>query len=77
MKLSLTLLATAALAIAAPTTSKVKRANKLQFFGVNESGPEFGESVLPGAYGKEYIWPTLSTIDTFISQVSTFWGTCH
>ena len=72
MKLSLSVLATAALALAAPT-NKDKRANKLQFFGVNESGPEFGEGTLPGAYGKEYIWPTLSTIDTFMSQgMNTF-----
>lgn len=61
--------ATAALSLAAPA----KRASKLQFFGVNESGPEFGEGTLPGAYGKEYIWPTLSTIDTFMSQgMNTF-----
>ena len=69
MKLTLSVLFTAALALAAPT----KRASKLQFFGVNESGPEFGEGNLPGTYGKDYIWPTLSTIDTFIGQgMNTF-----
>lgn len=72
MKVSLSLLATAALALAAPTPNK-KRAGKMQFFGVNESGPEFGEGTLPGAYGKEYIWPTPSTIDTFIANgMNTF-----
>lgn len=68
MKLTLPLLLTAALALAAPSTQKTKRAGKFQFFGVNESGPEFGEKVFPGTYGKEYIWPTLSTIDTFLAN---------
>lgn len=73
MKLTLSLLLTAALALAAPTKHKHKRAGKLKFFGVNESGPEFGEGTLPGTYGKEYTWPTLSTIDTFMAQgMNTF-----
>jgi endoglucanase len=58
--------ATAGLAIAAPVTTK--RATKFKFFGVNEAGPEFGNKNLPGTKGKDYIWPTKSTIDQFISK---------
>ncbi|KAF2085861.1 glycoside hydrolase family 5 protein [Saccharata proteae CBS 121410] len=43
------------------------RASKLQWFGINESGAEFG-TVIPGLYGKDYIWYDESTIDTFIAQ---------
>ncbi|KAL1584111.1 hypothetical protein WHR41_07291 [Cladosporium halotolerans] len=45
-----------------------KRAGKMQWVGVNESGPEFGDGIFPGLYGKDYIWPTLSTYDTFIAR---------
>lgn len=63
--------ATAALALAAPT--KQKRAANPNFFGVNESGPEFGETNIPGTYGTDYTWLNLSTIDTFIAQgMNTF-----
>lgn len=57
--------ATAALALAAPAE---KRGSRLRFFGVNESGAEFGEGNLPGVYNKDYTWYNLSTIDTFISK---------
>ena len=46
---------TVVLAIAAP--SMVKRASKFQWFGVNESGAEFGSGSIPGELGKDYIWP--------------------
>lgn len=46
---------TAVLALAAP--SEKKRANKFKFFGVNESGAEFGSNVLPGQLGTHYTWP--------------------
>ncbi|KAF2201350.1 endo-beta-1,4-glucanase [Delitschia confertaspora ATCC 74209] len=57
---------TASLAVAAPV--KEKRVSKFKFFGVNESGPEFGEKNFPGTKGKDYVWPTQSTIDQFISK---------
>ncbi|EME41652.1 glycoside hydrolase family 5 protein [Dothistroma septosporum NZE10] len=61
-----------ALTLAAPS-SVTKRASKLQFAGVSESGPEFGTANLPGAEGTDYVWPTLSTIDTLISKgMNTF-----
>jgi endoglucanase len=36
---------------------------KFQFFGVNESGAEFGNTVIPGALGTDYTWPSPSSID--------------
>ena len=54
------LLATLALASSA--------AAKLNWFGINESGAEFGEGKYPGLYNKDYIWYDLNTIDQFISQ---------
>ena len=60
------------LALAAPSHHK-KKGGKLEFIGVNESGPEFGATNLPGDYGTDYTWPTLSTIDTFVSKgMNTF-----
>ncbi|KAI0636253.1 endoglucanase [Trametes polyzona] len=41
---------------------------KFKFFGVNESGAEFGNNVIPGALGKEYTWPAPSSIDFFLNQ---------
>lgn len=52
----------AALAFAAPSQHK-KRGSKLRFFGVNESGAEFGNQNLPGVYGTDYTWYNLSTYD--------------
>jgi endoglucanase len=55
------------LVLAAPS-KLAKRAGKMQWVGVNESGPEFGDGIFPGRYGTEFIWPTLSTYDTFIAR---------
>lgn len=44
---------TASIALAAPLDRPSKRASKLQFFGVNESGPEFGTGNIPGTEGTE------------------------
>ncbi|RPD54862.1 endoglucanase [Lentinus tigrinus ALCF2SS1-7] len=41
---------------------------KFKFFGVNESGAEFGNTVIPGALGTDYTWPSPSSIDYFIGQ---------
>lgn len=57
------LLATAALA-----SSATAQTRKMKWFGINESGAEFGENTLPGKYGKEYIWYDFNTIDQFIAQ---------
>ncbi|PNS19619.1 hypothetical protein CAC42_7463 [Sphaceloma murrayae] len=57
---------TAALAVAAPTKRAVKL--KLQFWGINESGAEFGQQSLPGLYNKDYTWYDLNAIDTLIAR---------
>ena len=48
---------TAVLAVAAPSVEKKKRVSKFKFFGVNESGAEFGNTAIPGQLGKDYTWP--------------------
>jgi len=49
------------------------KSKNFDFFGVNESGPEFGEKTFPGVKGKEYQWPKLSTIDTLMTKnMNTF-----
>jgi endoglucanase len=53
-------------AFAAPAAEK--RQSKLQWFGINESGAEFGEKNFTGVYGKEYTWYDLNTIDQFIDE---------
>ncbi|KAF2490819.1 glycoside hydrolase [Lophium mytilinum] len=72
MKLS-TLFVAAGLASStlARTFARAPYANttrKLKWFGINESGAEFGDTVFPGVYGKDYTWYDLDTIDTFISS---------
>ena len=56
----------ATLALSAPAA--IKKRSKLEFFGVNESGAEFGDQNIPGVYGTDYTWYTLSTYDTFIAD---------
>ncbi|KAI0259893.1 endoglucanase [Gloeopeniophorella convolvens] len=41
---------------------------KFQYFGVSESGAEFGNTVIPGTLGKDYTWPSPSSIDFFVSN---------
>jgi hypothetical protein len=52
---------TVALAAAAPP-KKAKRAGNFEFFGVNESGAEFGNLNLPGVLGTDYTWPVTYVI---------------
>ncbi|KAH7125658.1 glycoside hydrolase superfamily [Dendryphion nanum] len=54
-------------ALAAPSAEK-RQNRKLKWFGINESGAEFGEKNFTGAYGREYIWYDLKAIDQFIGQ---------
>ena len=69
MQLLSLLAAASALGLVFAAPSKLaKRAGKMQWVGVNQSGPEFGDANFPGRYGTEYIWPTLSTYDTFIAR---------
>lgn len=45
---------------------------KFDFFGVNESGAEFGSGVIPGTLGKDYIFPATSSIDFFVEKGFNF-----
>jgi endoglucanase len=65
-----TLLAAAALASTAFAGPAEKRqtSRKMKWFGINESGAEFGEKNFTGVYGKEYIWYDLNTIDKFMDE---------
>ncbi|KAF2261470.1 glycoside hydrolase [Lojkania enalia] len=59
--------ALAAAAFAAPAEEK-RQNRKLRWFGINESGAEFGEKNFTGVYGREYIWYDLNSIDQFMAQ---------
>ncbi|KAF7191375.1 putative endo-beta-1,4-glucanase B [Pseudocercospora fuligena] len=61
-------LSTSTLAAPHKFNKRASNETKLQFIGINESGPEFGEANLPGTYGTDYTWPNLTSIDTFISK---------
>ncbi|KAE9394437.1 glycoside hydrolase [Gymnopus androsaceus JB14] len=50
---------------AAPTT-------KFKYFGVNQSGAEFGNTVIPGTLGTDYTWPAPSSINYFVGQGFNF-----
>ncbi|KAF9474253.1 endoglucanase [Pholiota conissans] len=41
---------------------------KFKYFGVNESGAEFGQTAWPGTLGKDYTWPSPSSIDYFVGK---------
>ncbi|KAI0077311.1 endoglucanase [Panus rudis PR-1116 ss-1] len=41
---------------------------KFKYFGVNESGAEFGNNVVPGTLGTDYTWPSPSSVDYFLGQ---------
>ncbi|KAL5486293.1 hypothetical protein ACEPAI_7339 [Sanghuangporus weigelae] len=50
-----------------PRQASCPNSTKFQFFGVNESGAEFGQNVIPGADGTDYTWPSPSSIDYFVN----------
>ncbi|KAL5525511.1 hypothetical protein ACEPAG_6847 [Sanghuangporus baumii] len=50
-----------------PRQVSCPNSTKFQFFGVNESGAEFGQNVIPGAEGTDYTWPSPSSIDYFVN----------
>ncbi|RDB26262.1 Endoglucanase gh5-1 [Hypsizygus marmoreus] len=43
-------------------------ATKFKYFGVNQSGAEFGNAKIPGVLGTDYTWPSPSSIDYFVAQ---------
>ncbi|TCD60013.1 hypothetical protein EIP91_010912 [Steccherinum ochraceum] len=53
----------------APTSSICPGATtKFSLFGVNESGAEFGNTVVPGVLGTDYTWPSPSSVDYFVTN---------
>ncbi|EUC35808.1 glycoside hydrolase family 5 protein [Bipolaris zeicola 26-R-13] len=56
-------------AAAHPKAATQSQSNgKLKWFGINESGPEFGEANIPGLYNKDYIWIDTKQVDQFLAQ---------
>jgi endoglucanase len=62
--------ALAATAFASPFEKRQNSTRKLKWFGINESGAEFGEKNFTGVYGTEYIWYDLNTIDVSLFFLS-------
>ncbi|KAG4430625.1 Endoglucanase gh5-1 [Cadophora sp. M221] len=51
---------------AAPPTST--GSGKFKWFGINESGAEFGQGNYPGVWGTHFIFPANAALDTLISE---------
>ncbi|KAJ7019920.1 endoglucanase [Mycena alexandri] len=58
----------------APPSSSGTCANrtKFKFFGVNQSGAEFGTGAVPGTWGKDFTFPAPSSIDFFVGKGFNF-----
>jgi len=64
---ALATLAAIGTAYAVPSATKTSTARQelscstdrtpFQYFGVNESGAEFGQTTIPGVLGTDYTWP--------------------
>ncbi|KAI9711420.1 MAG: hypothetical protein M1812_007165 [Candelaria pacifica] len=68
---SLLVAALAAISLASPI--KQKRVKNFKYFGVNQSGGEWGLNSIPGTSGKDYLWPNTSSIDILIGKgLNTF-----
>ncbi|KAF5023471.1 hypothetical protein F66182_4471 [Fusarium sp. NRRL 66182] len=50
------------------TPTGVPGTGKFIWMGTNEAGGEFGEGSLPGVWGRHYIFPDPSAVDTLIAQ---------
>lgn len=51
-----------------PTSTGGSGSGKFKWFGVNQSGAEFGTGIFPGLYGKEFIFPDENAMQTLINQ---------
>ena len=70
---ALTAFAAPALQQRAPNGTSSSNDTSIKLWGVNESGPEFGETNIPGTPETDYTWPNLTTIDTFLNAgMNTF-----
>nr|AFY98622.1 endo-beta-1,4-glucanase [Bispora antennata] len=76
MRFSTPLLATSLMAsvFGSPViTTKRSNSSTFQFFGVNESGAEFGQTNIPGTLGTDYTWPSTTAIGTLMDKgMNTF-----
>ena len=66
------ILAAAALATTAfahPLEERQNSTRKLKWFGINESGAEFGETNFTGVYGTQYTWYDLNTLDVSLDSI--------
>lgn len=52
----------------APSSSASSGRTKFKYFGVNESGAEFGSTTWPGVLGTDYEWPATTSIDYFVGK---------
>jgi len=57
---------TATTTSSAPGSTTCSGATKFEYFGVNESGAEFGSATWPGTWGVDFIFPAPSSIDYFV-----------
>ncbi|POS71132.1 glycosylhydrolase family 5-1 [Diaporthe helianthi] len=52
--------------VSKPASGSAGGAGGLRFLGVSEAGAEFGEKNWPGTYGKDYIFPDTTAIQTLM-----------
>ncbi|KAK4129059.1 glycoside hydrolase family 5 protein [Parathielavia appendiculata] len=52
----------------AGATSTSPSRGKFKWFGVNHSSAEFGKGIFPGTWGKDFIFPSTSSIQTHIND---------
>ncbi|KAK0657039.1 putative cellulase precursor [Cercophora newfieldiana] len=58
------------------TASATAVPGKFKWFGVNQSGAEFGEKIYPGTWGKEFIFPSKNAIQHLIGQGYNIFRVC-
>ncbi|KAK0110954.1 Endoglucanase gh5-1 [Cadophora gregata f. sp. sojae] len=51
-----------------PPTSTGGGSGKFKWFGINESGAEFGQGAYPGVWGKDFTFPANGALDTLIGE---------
>ncbi|KAJ0333275.1 hypothetical protein COL5a_000976 [Colletotrichum fioriniae] len=59
---------TSASAPAASASSTPVKTGKFKWFGINQSGAEFGPGSLPGTVGKDYVFPDTNSITTLLND---------
>ncbi|KAF7336672.1 Glycoside hydrolase family 5 protein [Mycena venus] len=57
---------------APPSSTGCANRTKFKYFGVNQSGAEFGSATWPGTWGKDFIFPAPSSIDYFVGKGFNF-----